>query len=47
VGSIVVVRQPHRSEENIEVDRGVMTEVEMESLEYLDYCMKQSAMSKI
>jgi len=42
-----VVLQPLRSEESIEVGRGVMTEEEIESLEYLDYCMRQSAMSTI
>jgi hypothetical protein len=47
VGSIVVVRQPLRPEESIEVGRGVMTEMEIESLEYLDCWMKKSAVSTI
>ena len=47
MGSTVVVRQPLRPEERIEVGRGVMAEVEIESLEYLDYWMKQSAIGTI
>jgi hypothetical protein len=47
MGSIVVVRQPLRPEESIEVGRGVMTEMEIESLEYLDCWMKKSAVSTI
>ena len=47
MGSIVVVRQPLRPEESIEVGRGVMTEMKIESLEYLDYWMTQSVVSTI
>jgi hypothetical protein len=47
VGSIVVVRQPLRPEESIEVGRGVMAEIEIESMEYLGCWMKKSAVSTI
>jgi hypothetical protein len=47
MGSIVVVPQPLRPEESIGVGKGVMTEMENESLEYLDYWIKKSAVSTI
>ena len=47
MGSIVVVQQPLRLEESIEVGRGVMAEIEIESMEYLGCWMKKSAVSTI
>ena len=47
MGSIVVVPQPLRPEESIGVGKGVMTEMENESLEYLDYWIKKPAVSTI